>query len=246
MQKQSLSNKSIESFFASRPKDCVQTIDYGNSHPHFATFKNGKLEEVKPVDNEDLDTSKAMISSVSQQKETSTDILWKDNAFCDMPVHYKQLELGKDRLFQAAFIYHLYRGEEVVLIDAGTFLTIDFIDKKGFNGGFIFQGIKTFLASYTAGTRLPNLSKDDINLKMPTKLPSSTNEAIKSASTYYIRGVLSSLSDLLGNKKVILTGGESHLIKTLLTNSIIIPHLIHYSLYFLKQEIRKKEQERLS
>lgn len=241
MQDQLLSNLDIENFFTGRPQDSVQTIDYGNSHPHFAIFKDGKLEEISPVTDNHISTDNTIISSVSKQKETSTDILWSDHTFCKMPVHYNQAELGKDRLFQAAFLYHLYPNEDIVLIDAGTFLTIDFINQQGFNGGFIFQGLKTFLSSYNAGSRLPDLSKENLTIAMPSKLPSSTKEAIFDASVHYINGILTSLTNMLRDKKIILTGGESTLLKTIIPDAVIIPHLIHYSLYFLKQEMKLKQ-----
>ncbi len=239
MQNHLLNNTDIESFFATRGHESMQTVDYGNSHPHLATFTNGKLEDVSPVKDPNQILETAMISSVSKQRETETQDLWQGNTFCDMPVHYKARDLGKDRLFQAAFLYHLYPREEVVLIDAGTFLTIDFINEQGFQGGFIFQGIKTFLASYKAAARLPDLSQKPFTLDLPNSLPSSTEEAITGASAHYIQGIFQSLApSLLKNKKIILTGGESTYLEAILNNSLTVPHLIHYSLYFLKQEMQ--------
>jgi type III pantothenate kinase len=240
MQNQSLNNTDIDHFFATRSNDSVQTVDYGNSHPHFATFINGKLENVAPVRDTHQSFENAMISSVSKQIETPTTELWHGNTFCKMPVNYNTDELGKDRLFQAAFLYHLYPNEEIVLIDAGTFLTIDFINDQGFNGGFIFQGIKTFLSSYKAGTRLPDLSQNDLRIEVNPILPSSTEQAIMGATAHYIQGIIQSVQKQMINKKIILTGGESRYFENILSDFTTITHLIHYSLYFLKQEMQQR------
>ena len=148
-------------------------------------------------------------------------------------------QIGKDRLFQAAFLYHLYPNEDLILIDAGTFITIDFINKNGFLGGYIFQGLKTFLAGYKKGARLPELNVAEISLDHfhDKSIPISTKEAILGACTHYIKGIVETIKLHLKNKKIIITGGEAKYFSAQISSAQVINHLIHYSLYYLYGEI---------
>ena len=52
-----------------------------------------------------------------------------------MPVHY-QKSLGEDRLALAYYAYKTLQSPTMI-IDGGTFLTIDFVNSDGFLGGYI-------------------------------------------------------------------------------------------------------------
>ncbi|MEN8121098.1 MAG: type III pantothenate kinase [Bacteroidota bacterium] len=119
--------------------------------------------------------------------------------------------LGKDRIAAAVGAYTIFPETNVIAIDAGTALTIDFISDKGeYIGGNISPGLSmrfSALNNYTS--KLPLLGKND---QFPL-LGKNTNEAIVAGVQNgiifeidnYISEFLSKYSDL----KVILTGGDS-------------------------------------
>jgi len=237
-----LSNNSLKDFQEKLPKKKIVTIDYGNSNPHRGYFLDGNLLDINRLPKDwDLsnENDSTFISSVSKDFPNQFDDLWRESSFNDMPVHYSR-SLGQDRLLIASFLYQAL-GKEALIIDAGTFLTIDLVTKEGFMGGWIFPGPSVYLNSYGQGERLPNLGLDkgkyspvgDQNDK--NDLPKNTEEAILFTLPIYLKGILLEVLKTPNNKTIILTGGCSELVeKALPTNTKIIkePHLIHYALYF--------------
>ncbi len=129
-------------------------------------------------------------------------------------INYRSPEtLGLDRKATACAASALYPSERLVIVDAGTALTIDFVDRNGFNGGNISPGLRMRFRSlhdYTA--RLPLITE------LPKKIPifgQDTNEAI-SAGVFNgwrdeVAGTLT-VSAALGYNKVLLTGGDAPLL----------------------------------
>ncbi len=125
---------------------------------------------------------------------------------------YKSKEtLGSDRIALASAVIKHYPNSNVLVIDAGTCITMDFIDKNGnYHGGSISPGIDMRYNSLSNNTsNLPELEK-----KYPSDIiGSSTEESIHSG---IVNGVIfeirESISEYQGNYKdikVILTGGDS-------------------------------------
>lgn len=228
----------LKNFFLKRERISLLTLDLGNTNPHMADFTDGELSSVKKLESlhslKDLEKP-FVVSSVTEQLETSFKSLWQDNSFCQMPLHYEKNQLGLDRLYQAAFIYHAYPNQEVILIDAGTFITVDHINETGFLGGYIYPGPQTFLSSYKQGKRLPTLDYLNNNHTVD-KLPVTTEQAIRSAALKYIQNLCEGILNEFPNKKIILTGGQSKSLVSYLSGAEQLSHLIHYSLYFLYQE----------
>ena len=127
------------------------TIDNGHSHPHAAIFQDEKNKQILPLEfffrKHQLDQYHFVISNVGhfplplekyKNKIINLHQHFTDSSFLDMPVHYEQT-LGDDRLFQAYALYREFFGDQIrtLLIDAGTFTTIDLIDQRGFLGGYI-------------------------------------------------------------------------------------------------------------
>ena len=51
--------------------------------------------------------------------------------------------LGPDRIAAVAGAYNLYRDSEILIIDAGTAITFDFLSSNIYRGGNIFTRINT-------------------------------------------------------------------------------------------------------
>lgn len=135
---------------------------------------------------------------------------------------------GSDRICNAVFGYeHFKRKENVLIIDVGTAITYDVILKNGdFIGGVIAPGINLLSQSLNEKTsQLPLLKENDI--KVPEHpIGKNTNEAIRAGILYStidsVNGMIDRICKFLKiDFQVILTGGDSHLIKSHLRYKVI-------------------------
>jgi pantothenate kinase type III len=171
---------------------------------------------------------------------------FKDKSFLDMPVNYTET-LGEDRLIQAYYLFEKYR-QKVVLIDSGTFSTVDFVDIKGFNGGFILPGLGSILKSYSYGEQLHILdSYSEIDLEqLATNLPHDTSKAIESGALLTFLPPLYEVIKSNDYHQVFISGGNGNLVKEYLTKKkvssealIMDKDLIHKAIGRFVQKVSK-------
>jgi len=234
------------------------TLDLGNTHPHAGFFQKAEnqwtlvktcpLNEIEIFMNQ-LDMNPAnssmVLASVKDQSEkleelqhkgwqiTAVKSYWRGNKFAGMPVNYQQT-LGEDRLIQAFYLFKKLK-KNALLIDAGSFLTIDVIDTEtGFKGGYIAPGFKNYKDTFQNGEQLKEF---EINSNLHGKLPNTTLEAMREsyqAFAYLSQGLVK--NHHLEN--IYTTGGNSEIFNSCFENlgmsHLIInePHLIHYSLQY--------------
>jgi type III pantothenate kinase len=230
----------------------IITVDNGNTNPHVGIFQNEKLESVIPLKEfTPKETDTILISDVGAPLPFKASFDLKksrtNSHFFDMPVNYAKT-LGDDRLITAYGLFSQIKpSETVLLIDAGTFITIDLISEKGFLGGFIFPGIKTFLSTYLSGAQLKVLDlKPDYKM---TGLPHTTEDAILGATDCYLDSILESTIKKTSPSKIVLTGGSLEVIKNKISNLNLLkvqietyPHLLHSSLFLIYQNhLRSKD-----
>ncbi len=218
-------------------------IDIGNSFVKLAVFqgselvvkKNIKLDViVKHIDilrKEYNPIEKAIIASVGKLKEKDLEYIRKN--FDLLELNYKTAvpfinlydtpnTLGLDRIaLVSAAIMH-FPSNNVLIIDAGTCITYDFVTaKNAYLGGAISPGISMrykSLNNFTAN--LPLLEKE-----MPKNIiGSSTNNSIHSG---VINGVLKEIDgnieayqEKYSDLTVILTGGDANFLSKQLKSSI--------------------------
>ena len=236
----------------------ILTIDNGNSCSSIGRFKHGTLKEVIPLisflKSETLLPYHLIMADVGppipelQQYSNIIRVknLRRKDMFLDMPVNYAST-LGEDRLATSYYIYKEKIEKEgfnkAVLVDSGTFITIDIIGTNGHMGGLILPGIQTFLNAYSAGVHLPKLTcPAEFNMTENSfDLPNTTEKAILESCKLYLRGTLQTiLSKISPVPRLYLTGGqESYLAKTLndiLPDTLIErdPYMLHKGLYNLK------------
>ena len=226
----------------------IITVDNGNTNPHVGIFQEQKLVSVVPLkDFSLLPDDFILVSDVGAPLPFAPSFDLKsirsnnvEHNFFDMPVLYSK-SLGADRLIGSYYIFHHLKPlERVLLIDAGTFITMDLINENGFSGGFIFPGINTFLDSFQKGAQLGRFDlRPDFHLE---GLPHSTEEAILGAADNYLDSILESIIKKTSPSKIVLTGGSLEVIKNkiLKLNSLkvqldLIPHLLHSSLFLIHQ-----------
>lgn len=157
---------------------------------------------------------------------------WRGNKFHGMNVGYAKT-LGEDRLMTAFYAYKKLK-ERVLLIDAGTFVTMDVVTPEGFLGGYIIPGTESYFSTYQRGE---NLKDFGLPFMASTSLPSTTEEAMSLSYTAFAALARKIISEHQIQKVLITGGASSHweeLLSDLKTASIVEtdPDLIHSSLLY--------------
>lgn len=219
------------------------TIDRGNTNITLGLHENGNLKSVSPFTPDLLvPNTPTMISIVGKNdlnipNQYPLKNFRTESMFIDMPVNYS-MTLGEDRLSTAYYAFKK-SNQKTIIIDAGTFLTVDIVNQNGFLGGYIFPGIRKTLGIYGQSAQLPRL-KNDLFFLESEGLPQNTESAILAASKKIFQCSLENIIENESPDKIIITGGEAHLIRTTLNSSIpidSIPHLVHSGLSLIHQNL---------
>ncbi len=215
--------------------------DIGNTSTKLAVYEgNRKVSAARINDlsceefeNKLCDTrlKKVIVSSVKRLPHFVTDLLVSHIPFVHILSHKSKLPfrieyetpetLGTDRIAGVAGGYQLFPGDDVLIIDAGTAITYDFLTGTTYKGGNISPGIEMrFKALHKFTSRLPILSIRD-NYNSPGR---NTNDAILAGvingSIYEINEYIRTFEKKHKNCKVILAGGDSEYLKDKLIRQI--------------------------
>lgn len=233
------------------------TLDFGNTNPHAGLFQkvqgNWQLVKVVPLNELHIylnqlemnahNTSVVLCEVKAREEEiqklqeqgflvTRVKEYWRGTKFAGMPVNYSKT-LGEDRLIEA---YYCYKTEKrpILLIDAGTFVTMDVVTENGFMGGYIIPGTEAYFSVYEKGEQLRNVP---LTLSFTHTLPTETRPAI--TESYSAFAVLA--KKLIADhkiQKIVITGGLTSLWQGFLQDeneSVVVeahPHLIHWALQY--------------
>jgi type III pantothenate kinase len=167
---------------------------------------------------------KAIISSVRNTPEYIYDLLSVNIPVVHILSHKTRLPfiieydtpetLGSDRIAAVAGAYDLFRGENILIIDAGTAITFDFLLADIFKGGNISPGLNMrFKALHKFTGQLPLVSPTS-DYTFPGR---NTSDAIAAGVitgvTYEINEYIRTFEKKHTDFKTILTGGDSGYIK---------------------------------
>ena len=222
-------------------------IDIGNTSTKVALFESKEILLVSVINQFSLvniqkivgnkEISSAIISSV---KKNSSEILsvidyykaiiLTENVALPIKNHYKTPNtLGNDRLAAVVGGYFLYPKKEIIIIDAGTCLTIDYISQNGeYIGGRISPGIEMrYKALNTFTENLPLVQKE----KLAPMIGSDTKSSIISGVQ---KGILSEVRSIISDWKLqksdlitLITGGDHFFFENELKSSIFAhPNLV--------------------
>ena len=201
---------------------------FENSNLVFSFFdKNDKIDvEIEKIIRSYTKITSALISNVSSIK--INDILNKlnikiyelDSTFIfPFKLNYKTPEsLGNDRLALAAAATILFPNSNNLVIDAGTCITIDFIDNNNhFIGGSISPGVKMRYDSLNHYTANLPLLKNENNFNYPgDSTNASIHAGIIGGVSNEINGFIKQINSRNDKVNVILTGGDAKILsKTL-------------------------------
>ena len=230
-------------------------LDIGNSRTKLAVFDGKTKVSSARIDNLDCESfektisnlvfDKVIISSVRIVPHFVTDILSSQGVFIHIlsyksklpfEIQYKTPDtLGTDRIAALAGAFNLFPDENILIIDAGTAITYDFLIKGIYKGGNISPGINIRLkALHNFTDKLPLVSIDE-DFNSPGQ---TTHDAILSGvingTIYEINEYIRTFKKEHINNKIILTGGNSEYINTKLNEQIIcIPDLVNEGLNFI-------------
>ncbi len=125
---------------------------------------------------------------------------------------YKTPEtLGRDRLAAIVAANDLFPQKNCLVIDAGTCITYDFIDKlKKYYGGSITPGIEMRLkAMNTFTAKLPLVAQKKLSATIGNDTVSSIRIGAQHGATLEIKGNIQDYTTLFGSLQVLLTGGDA-------------------------------------
>ena len=217
-------------------------IDIGNNCAKFFLFKGEQLilhtrksnSSFEVIDewNKLYNIERAIISSViAESKELVAEIsklecpVIRFNNSIPLPleINYKTpCTLGSDRVAAAVGAWYEAPEHNMLVIDAGSAITIDFVSKDGkYNGGNIAPGIKMRLRALHEYTdRLPMIEKDG---DIPT-LGYDTETAIRSGVIngicHEIDGYINDFTQKHCDVLVFLTGGDEKPLKNRIKSRI--------------------------
>ncbi len=220
-------------------------IDIGNSRTKTAIFSESRLvgsfiyEELSSVHLTDLtnkypEIDKVILSSVSTVSKTLLSRLKSGFAFflelnhltpVPLQINYRTPEtLGLDRVAAAIGATVLFPGKDLLVIDTGTAVTFDLVERNGtFAGGNISPGLRSrFRALHEFTKKLPLVEESD---DCPI-LGSTTEEAIRSGVVngmiLEIDGTIGLLKNKLPELQPVLTGGDAHFFERRLKSPIFV------------------------
>ncbi len=176
--------------------------DIGNSS--IKRYENGKIERL-PLDYEIKENGFYYISVNEKIKnlKNGTNI----SGWFNLQTPYKGL--GIDRIAACYFI------DTGVVIDAGSAITIDVMEKGVHKGGIILPGLKAYQKSFAKISPILDTELDE-KVSLNT-LPTGTKEAI---SFGVFKSIVSLVKSVSGEKRVYLTGGDGKKLKKFLENSV--------------------------
>ncbi len=217
-------------------------VSVGNTRTRIGQFLDGQLREAKAFDNDALpdlvqhvlrwweemsESSMVLIASVNGGVARSLKAMIGDQLSIevyhvgdDIPVPIgRRLDpetiTGIDRLLNAAAAYDRIR-QACIVIDAGTAVTVDFVDGEGtFHGGAIFPGATMQMSALHERTSglpdLPFAAPDD------EAFGRSTSQAMLKGVFHGIRGAVQRLAELYAEDygaypQIIATGGDAEVL----------------------------------
>ena len=217
-------------------------IDIGNSLAKLAVIENGQVVDFLKLDANPAIDAAIAISCRTADSEVESLLRRRLRRFLrfdrSVPVpienRYATPEtLGPDRLAAAVGAWTLYPGRNILIVDFGTAITIDFVSERGeYLGGNISPGADTrFRALNRFTDTLPLCSFPQ--QEKPTLLGNSTaiESGVVNGIVYEIEGYIRDLEQRYEDLRIVFTGGESDFFAKRLKNTIFATYdLVAYGL----------------
>ncbi len=206
-------------------------IDIGNTRIKTAVFKDNTLLEKKNILKIDFISllekisgkyhiTHTILSSVGELHKEEADFI--HNLFKPLVLNNRTKipfinnyaspnTLGVDRIALIAAAVQLYPSENVLVVDAGSCITFDFVNKKKeYNGGAISPGIEMrYKAIHTFTANLPELTKSDEIPKIGNTTKNAIHLGVENGIIQEIEGVIKQYKAKYSKLTIVLTGGDT-------------------------------------
>lgn len=217
-------------------------IDVGNTRVKAAVFEQYRVVSVVYFDKKRIISelkkiikkngiTKGIISSVAQippkkllKLQTLIDLLVVS---ASTKVPFKNLyktpkTLGVDRIALVVSAVNKYKNKNVLIIDAGTCITFDFVNSElEYLGGAISPGIEMrFKALNKYTSKLPLLKKKEVNSFIGRTTDESINSGVVNGVVKELDGVIFNYKEKFRDLTVVLTGGDTNFLAKQLKSSI--------------------------
>ena len=219
-----------------------RTLDEGNTSVKLALFENNQmlfrqsdvnLERVEEL----LSQCDRLIFSTVKKSTPFEALLFNKyaislNPLTPLPItncYETPHSLGNDRIALAVGATANFPNNNVLVIDAGTCITYDFINsKKEYLGGSISPGIKMrYNALHHYTNQLPLLESIDTAMLTGANTEESIHSGIINGVIFEIDGIIQRYTNQYPDIKVIITGGNAKLFDKGLKNTIFAnPNLL--------------------
>ena len=221
----------------------ILTIDVGNTNVKVAVFKqfniidtfvfqkNNFQNNFQIIFKKHPNHTKAVLVSVSMLEEM--DSIWLKNQIEVFEIHSESVfpfknkystpaSLGIDRMVLASGAVLQYPNQHVLIVDAGTCVTYDFITNTNeYLGGAISPGLRMryqALNDYTA--KLPILESNSPENYIGNSTDQSIHSGVVNGLCYEIEGFISEFSVKKEQFTIILTGGDAIFLANRLKSTI--------------------------
>jgi len=217
-------------------------IDIGNSVAKLALFHQNELIDVFYDSNQSLDTLSTICSQYSIERSILSTVINLNNTILEqlktlkcklLQIDYQTVlpikilyqtpqTLGSDRIAAVVGAQTLKPRKDILVIDAGTCLTYEFIDAQGnYYGGNIAPGkamrLKA-LHSYTA--KLPLIEAEGDTPELGYNTETAIRSGVIKGMEFEINGYITHLQKKYPGLLVFLTGGDEFSFDTNLKNII--------------------------
>jgi len=219
-------------------------VDIGNTRIKYAIFKDGELVQHEILEKaaksdftklvKDFPIRKSIVSSVVNHLPEFVNFLKERTNYFEFtsetPTPLKNLyktsyTLGSDRLTVAVGAYKQFKGEDYLVIDFGTCIKYNFVNKDAeFLGGGISPGIQMRFKSLNTFTdRLPLVEfEQEFDKLIGTSTRESVLSGVITGTLTEVDGIINKYKEQYPALKCVITGGDALFFEKRLKNSIFV------------------------
>ena len=222
----------------------------GNTRMKYAFFDENRFVEAKYQADE-------LFEDIGRWKETATglhillsgsgrvpegtrkllielaDSFWEASPQMKLPLqlgYATPQTLGFDRIANCVGAMRFYPGCPLLVIDSGTCITYNYVSDGGiFLGGNISPGLEMRfrgLHQYTA--RLPYVSPDENYGGMGRTTEEAIRNGVMDGMLFEVENYIRHFKETFQNAEVIITGGNSHFLKSYLNSGILFCEILGF------------------
>jgi pantothenate kinase, type III len=229
-------------------------FDIGNTLTKLAVFKNSEIIAFRVLDSNNL----GMVSQIIEEYHVEASII---SSVADIPADlipllkatiksllvlthetklpvencYETKEtLGKDRLAAVVGANHLYPDTDLLVIDAGTAITYDFINEKGqYLGGNIAPGIQMrYKALHHFTNKLPLVEIANMDKGFGRNTTEAIRVGVQNGIIFEVDGTIDYFRERYPALKVLFTGGDAKFFDNKLKNvTFVVSNLVMVGLH---------------